>query len=79
MDRLLSVLLLVKRTAELLLKKVPPLSPLSLDALQAPQPSPQEWISGALLAGRVERFSENSQEKKWPLLLNENHSRLIGD
>ena len=28
---------------------------------------------------RLERFSENSQEAKWALLLNENHSRVADD
>ena len=63
LDRLVSVLWLVRRTAGLLIKKKSrPLSPLLLDALKAPQPSPQEWISGGQFEVRLERFSGNSQE-----------------
>ena len=80
MDRLLSVLWLVKRTADLSIKKKSrPLSPLLLAALKALQNSPQEWISGALLATREEHLLENSQETKLALLLKENQSRLIDD
>ena len=43
-------------------KKSRPLSPLLLDALKAPQPSLQEWISGGPFEVRLERFSGNSQE-----------------
>ncbi|QNI61385.1 hypothetical protein SynTAK9802_01087 [Synechococcus sp. TAK9802] len=46
----------------LIKKKSRPLSPLLLDALKAPQPSPQEWISGGPFEVRLERFSGNSQE-----------------
>ena len=66
-DRLVSVLWLVRRTAGLCWpsdpkKKSRPLSPLLLDALKAPQPSLQEWISRGPFEVRSERFSENSQE-----------------
>ena len=60
-------------------KKSRPLSPPLLDALKAPQPSLQEWIRGGPFEVRLERFSENSQEAKWALLLNENHSRVADD
>ena len=63
LDRLVSVLWLVRPTAVLLIKKKSrPLSPLLLDALKAPQPSLQEWISGGPFEVRLERFSGNSQE-----------------
>ena len=64
-DQLVSVLWLVRRTDGLLIKKKSrPLSPLQLDALKAPQPSLQDWISGGPFEVRLERFSENSQEAK---------------
>ncbi|QNJ00454.1 hypothetical protein SynA1562_01624 [Synechococcus sp. A15-62] len=67
LDQLVSVLWLVRRTAGLCWpsdpkKKSRPLSPLLLDALKAPQPSLQEWISRGPFEVRSERFSGNSQE-----------------
>ena len=59
LDRLVSVLWLVRRTAGLPIKKKSrPLSPLLLDALKAPQ----EWIGRGPFEVRSERFSGNSQE-----------------
>ena len=64
-DRLLSVLWLVKRTADLSIKKKSrPLSPLLLAALKALQNSPQEWISAGPLEVELELFAENSHEAK---------------
>ena len=79
-DRLVSVLWLVRRTAGFLIKKNSrPLSPLPLDALKAPQPSFQEWLSRGSIEVASEPFLENSQEAESALILNENHSRMADD